>query len=109
MSAMGNCILKTFGTTAVAALLVAITLTAARQNRSTNYSNGERAKAQVPPLESTYNEDAFFIVEEMPKFPGGLDSLMSHIAQNFQYSKETIEKRIEGKMFVTFIANVELC
>ena len=109
MSAMGNCILKTFGTTAIAALLVATTLTAAGQNRSTNYSNGERAKSQVSPPESTYNkeDDAFFIVEEMPKFSGGLDSLMSHIAQNFQYPKEAIEKRIEGKVFVTFIVNVD--
>lgn len=42
-------------------------------------------------------------VEEMPKFPGGLDALMKFMDQHVIYPAAAINKRLEGDVEVTFI------
>ncbi len=50
-------------------------------------------------------EDAavFFIVEEMPEFPGGEDALRSFIARSIEYPVIAQENGIQGKVYVTFV------
>lgn len=52
-------------------------------------------------------EDApvFFIVEDMPEFPGGDLALRKHIAQNIRYPEIAKENGIQGRVFVQFVVN----
>lgn len=54
----------------------------------------EEAEAQV-----------FFIVENMPEFPGGDLELRKYIAQNIQYPEIAKENGIQGRVFVQFVVN----
>lgn len=47
------------------------------------------------------------MVEEMPKFPGGLIALMRFMDEHCIYSKAAISKRLEGDLEVSFIIDVE--
>ncbi|MGE4288124.1 MAG: energy transducer TonB [Salinivirgaceae bacterium] len=47
----------------------------------------------------------FFIVENMPEFPGGDLELRKHIAQNIQYPEIAKENGIQGRVFVQFVVN----
>jgi Ca-activated chloride channel family protein len=45
----------------------------------------------------------FFIVEDMPEFPGGDAALHNFITQNIQYPVEAQAKCIQGRVYVSFI------
>jgi len=47
----------------------------------------------------------FFVVENMPEFPGGDLGLRKHIAQNVQYPEIAKENGIQGRVFVQFVVN----
>lgn len=48
-------------------------------------------------------EEIFFIVEEMPEFPGGEQALRQFIGNSIDYPKVAQEKGIQGKVYVTFV------
>lgn len=48
-------------------------------------------------------EEIFFIVEEMPDFPGGEQALRQFIGNSIDYPKVAQEKGIQGKVYVTFV------
>ncbi|MDO8928476.1 MAG: energy transducer TonB [Bacteroidota bacterium] len=48
-------------------------------------------------------EEVFFIVDEMPEFPGGQLALRNFIAQSVKYPLEAAKKGIQGKVFVNFV------
>lgn len=43
------------------------------------------------------------IVEEMPEYPGGTDSLLRYIGANYNYPLIAVENDIQGKIYVTFV------
>lgn len=47
----------------------------------------------------------FFIVEEMPEFPGGEAALRSFIAKSINYPVIAQENGIQGKVYVTFVVD----
>lgn len=47
----------------------------------------------------------YTVVEQMPKFPGGNDSLLLHIARNIKYPSNESIQNIEGKVICRFIVN----
>lgn len=49
----------------------------------------------------------FFIVEEMPKFPGGEEALRRYIAQSVKYPAIAQENGIQGRVFVSFVVNTK--
>lgn len=49
------------------------------------------------------NDEIFFIVEEMPEFPGGEMALRQYIASAIKYPEIAQEKGIQGKVYVTFV------
>ena len=50
------------------------------------------------------NDDkVFYVVEEMPEFPGGDKELRQYIANNVEYPEEAQKNNIEGKVFVSFV------
>ncbi|HWS00758.1 MAG TPA: TonB family protein, partial [Prolixibacteraceae bacterium] len=50
-------------------------------------------------------KEVFVVVEEMPEFPGGVDELRRFIAQEIRYPADAHEKKIQGKVFVSFVVN----
>jgi len=54
-------------------------------------------------------EDApvFFIVEEMPEFPGGEEALRKFIATSVKYPVIAQENGIQGRVYVSFVVNTK--
>jgi hypothetical protein len=44
----------------------------------------------------------FIMVQELPKYPGGWDSLSKFLERNLIYPKRAIDNNIEGKVFTSF-------
>lgn len=51
------------------------------------------------------DEPVFYIVEDMPQFPGGLPALKSFIYSNLEYPENAKKQGIEGKVQVRFLVN----
>lgn len=62
-------------------------------------------KEQIQPKSLSADEQVFFIVEEMPEFPGGEMALRQHIANAVKYPAAAQEKGIQGKVYVTFVVS----
>ena len=52
--------------------------------------------------EEEEEEEIFFVVEEMPSFPGGTKALSRYIAETVKYPAIARENDIQGKVFVRF-------
>lgn len=48
-------------------------------------------------------DQVFTIVEQMPEFPEGYEELSKYLKSNLQYPQEAREKRISGRVFISFI------
>lgn len=55
--------------------------------------------------EDAEEAQVFFIVEEMPEFPGGEAALRSFIAKSINYPVIAQENGIQGKVYVTFVVD----
>jgi len=51
------------------------------------------------------DEPIFYIVEDMPKFPGGLPALKTYIYSNLEYPQNARSQGIEGEVIVRFLIN----
>jgi TonB family protein len=51
------------------------------------------------------DEQVFFIVEEMPEFPGGELALRKYIANTIKYPEVAQTNGIQGKVYVTFVVS----
>jgi protein TonB len=63
---------------------------------------------EIVEIEEEEEEDeaqVFFIVENMPEFPGGDLELRKYINQNVQYPEIAKENGIQGRVFVQFVVN----
>ena len=49
--------------------------------------------------------EIFFIVEEMPQFPGGETALRKYIAENVRYPELAKENDIQGTVYVRFVVD----
>lgn len=61
---------------------------------------------QMEEMEEMEADSAIFlVVESMPAFPGGEDSLASYLERNLRYPDEARESGIQGNVYVTFVVN----
>ena len=66
------------------------------------------AEQEIPAMEIMEEESAaeeveiFMVVEQMPEFPGGEDSLNIFLVQNITYPQSARDNNIQGRVFVTF-------
>lgn len=51
--------------------------------------------------------EVFYVVEDMPEFPGGEDSLRVFISKNVKYPDEAIKEKVQGKVYITFTVTKE--
>jgi len=64
---------------------------------------GPKTPAPVKHPTGKGENELFFIVEDMPEFPGGDKALREYIANSVKYPEEAVKNKIEGKVFVTFV------
>jgi len=60
---------------------------------------------EMPEEEEEVEEQIFFVVEEMPEFPGGQLELRKYIAENVEYPEIARENEIQGRVYVQFVVN----
>ncbi|MDF1574527.1 MAG: TonB family protein [Bacteroidales bacterium] len=53
------------------------------------------------------NGEVFYVVEDMPKYPGGLGALKAYIYSNLEYPEKVKEQGIGGEVIVRFLINEE--
>lgn len=63
----------------------------------------DSAKILIRTSEPKDDGNAYFVVEEMPDFPGGDKARMKFLARNLRYPKEARENNIEGVVYIEFI------
>lgn len=63
---------------------------------------GSISFAQKIESEGEIEDYVFVIVEEMPEFPGGKDSLYKFLGANIVYPNKAKKDGIEGKVYVNF-------
>ncbi len=51
--------------------------------------------------------EVFVIVEEMPHFPGGEDSLFAYLADRINYPDAAVDARIQGVVYIQFIVETD--
>lgn len=65
----------------------------------------DRNTSEVEAEES--KKDHYFIVEEMPQFPGGQEALKNFIAENVKYPSNAEKNNIEGKVYISFVIDTD--
>jgi TonB family protein len=68
-------------------------------------------KFKAIPKGKKYNgdeiDDIFTVVEEQPFFPGGEEARLKFIMNNIHYPDTAIKNKIQGKVFVNFIVEID--
>ncbi|MEA3461486.1 MAG: TonB family protein, partial [Bacteroidota bacterium] len=66
----------------------------------------KEAAAKENEMESFEKDgEVFYIVEDMPKFPGGTPALKTYIYSNLEYPEKVKNEGIEGEVVVRFLVN----
>jgi TonB family protein len=60
-------------------------------------------KEAIIPKTLNADEQIFYVVEDMPEFPGGEMALRQYIAGAVKYPEDAVKKGIQGKVYVTFV------
>ncbi len=58
-------------------------------------------------IETPVQAEIFTVVEEQPGYPGGEEARIGYLQQNIKYPEEAKELGIQGKVFVTFVVEVD--
>lgn len=67
----------------------------------------EDVEAEPAPIQKVPGggDEVFVVVEDMPEFPGGEDSMRKFIAANLVYPDSALKNKIEGKVYIKFVVN----
>jgi protein TonB len=60
---------------------------------------------QMQAQENKSKDGVYFVVDEMPEYPGGENALRNDIASEVKYPEEAKKNKIQGKVYVTFVVN----
>jgi periplasmic protein TonB len=87
-------------------LIILVTFNSCSAGKKTaKTQKGEASLSQSDDKNSyreTDGEEPFVVVEEMPLFPGGSDSLLKFIAENTRYPEMAKKNNIQGKVIIRF-------
>lgn len=67
-------------------------------NLDTNVNS--TALPAIPMQDKPYD---FVSVDQVPKFPGGIEEFYKYLGENIKYPKEAADKKVEGKVFMQFV------
>lgn len=65
----------------------------------------DEVKEQV--IQQEAPKEIFTVVEEQPQYPGGDESRIKYLQDNIKYPDEAKELGVQGKVFVTFVVEVD--
>jgi periplasmic protein TonB len=65
----------------------------------------EEQKEQV--IQQEAPKEIFTVVEEQPQYPGGDEARIKYLQNNIKYPDEAKELGVQGKVFVTFVVEVD--
>ena len=68
---------------------------------SYNNVKGQNDSLLPPPPKDV----SFYVIDEKPEFPGGVEAMMKYLAINSRYPEIAKEKGISGKVLMQFIIN----
>ncbi|MBQ8222445.1 MAG: M56 family metallopeptidase [Bacteroidales bacterium] len=54
-------------------------------------------------LYAATQDSIYKVAQEMPQFPGGVNELMKYLQENIKYPQSAKDKKVEGRVFVTFV------
>ncbi len=80
------------------------------QKKEIEIDGQKKIDVQLEPEKATgFDEEtqAYFIVEEMPEFPGGNIGLRNYLEQNQKYPQIALLNGIQGTVYVSFVINEE--
>ena len=69
-------------------------------NRNTESAE---TRAEKSASKTEFTGKVYYIVEQMPEFPGGLTALMNYLRANIRYPATAQSAGIEGRVIVSFI------
>jgi TonB family protein len=73
-------------------------------------SSGQKVLTKIltpaPPMKVD-EQEIFFVVDEMPEYPGGEQALRQYIATAVKYPDDAVKKGIQGKVYVTFVVGTD--
>ena len=52
-------------------------------------------------------DKVFYVIEDMPEFPGGEEELRKFIEENTKYPEDAKANKLQGKVYVQFVINVD--
>jgi periplasmic protein TonB len=55
--------------------------------------------------ETSKKDKPFVIVEQMPEYPGGVDSLMSYMFRNVNYPVDVKKAGVSGTVYISFVVD----
>lgn len=67
--------------------------------------SGPVATGPVVVEEASDEGEIFQVVEQMPEFPGGMQSLMAYLSKNIKYPSVAQDNGIQGRVLVSFVVN----
>ncbi len=88
-------------------------LTPVEEEEGEGSDNGqvqEETETDISPqlIIATLNDhEKMVVMEKMPEFPGGASAFMKWLTANLKYPKSAREKKIEGRVVVSFIVDAE--
>jgi len=79
------------------------TVTVFGQTKSKNFNAGG-FEFQATTVDNSINE-AFYSTGEMPKYPGGYDSLATFLRRQIKYPKTALKDSVQGKVVIKFVVD----
>ncbi len=73
---------------------------------SAKEKEAKRIADSIAKLQATPKE-IFSLVEEEPSYPGGDEARIKFLQENMKYPEEAIKHGVQGKVFVTFVVEVD--
>ena len=73
------------------------------KDESATSKYGDKGKNGVVEIKMKPKTGVFTIVEEMPKFSGGVDALQTFVYSSMKYPEIALENGIEGQVYINFV------
>lgn len=93
-------------TTLFCAIAVALLFSGCKSSHKTisNTTSSSPARGELTYEKADTDEDPVFeIVDQMPQFPGGLDSMISFLRSNIVYPEVDKNSGVEGISYIQFV------
>lgn len=95
-----------------------ITIKDLQPNSTEGETEGANNQEEMSSIPTKYEEDSpketitptdkplnFRVVQEIPEYPGGMSALVKWLTDNLRYPAKARDKKIEGRVMVSFIIN----